>query len=195
MLQECLFTRQGNAQKCLVHQSALDLLEIMAVSAGDRLGPYELLAPIGSGGMGEVWKARDTRLGRAVAIKILNAHSERFQMEAQAIAALNHPHICTLHDMGPDYLVMEYIEGTPLQGPLPAGEAVQVALEIAGALAAAHSRGIIHRDLKPSNVLITSGGVKLLDFGLAKMTQTPGPGNEAPTQTEAGIILGPGAQA
>src|SRR5215469_11814423 len=107
----------------------------MPISPGDRLGPYEILAPIGAGGMGEVWKARDSRLGRTVAIKTLNAaHAERFRVEAQAIAALNHPSICTLHDVGPDYLVMEYVEGTPLQGPVTPGEAVRLALEIAGAL-------------------------------------------------------------
>ena len=166
----------------------------MPLSTGDRLGPYEILAPIGAGGMGEVWKARDTRLGRTVAIKILSgAHAERFTREAQAIAALNHPHICTLHDVGPDYLVMEYLEGAPLRGPLAAGEAVRVGLEIAGALAAAHSQGIIHRDLKPANILVTRAGVKLLDFGLAKMAQPSGFRDEAPTETQAGTILGTAA--
>ncbi|HUJ21934.1 MAG TPA: protein kinase [Bryobacteraceae bacterium] len=166
----------------------------MPLSTGDRLGPYEILAPIGAGGMGEVWKARDTRLGRTVAIKILSgAHAERFTREAQAIAALNHPHICTLHDVGPDYLVMEYLEGAPLRGPLAAGEAVRVGLEIAGALAAAHSQGIIHRDLKPANILVTRAGVKLLDFGLAKMAQPSDFRDEAPTETQAGTILGTAA--
>jgi eukaryotic-like serine/threonine-protein kinase len=174
--------------------AALDLRETMPVTAGDRFGPYEIVAPIGAGGMGEVWKARDTRLGRTVAIKILNAaHAERFAQEAQAIAALNHPHICTLHDVGPDYLVMEYIEGEPLQGPLPAEEAVRVALEIAGALEAAHSRGIIHRDLKPANILVTRAGVKLLDFGLAKMAQSADLHDESLTETQAGTILGTAA--
>ena len=174
--------------------AAIDLFEIMPVSPGDRLGPYEILAPIGAGGMGQVWTARDSRLGRTVAIKILNAaHSERFRVEAHAIAALNHPHICTLHDVGPDYLVMEYVEGTPLQGPLPAGEAVQIALQIAGALDAAHNRSIIHRDLKPANILVTRTGVKLLDFGLAKMTQSSGPREDAPTETATGAILGTAA--
>jgi TolB-like protein/Tfp pilus assembly protein PilF/predicted Ser/Thr protein kinase len=141
------------------------------LTEGDKLGPYEILAPIGAGGMGEVWKATDTRLGREVAIKVLNgAHSERFEQEARAIAALNHPHICTLYDIGPDYLVMEYIEGAPLKGPLPVDEAVRLAVQIASALEAAHAKGILHRDLKPGNVLVTAAGAKLLDFGLAKLT-------------------------
>jgi len=166
----------------------------MPVLAGDRLGPYEILSPIGSGGMGQVWKARDTRLGRTVAIKILSTdHAGRFTQEAQAIAALNHPHICKLHDVGPDYLVMEYLEGTPIRGPLPVEQAVPLALEIAGALEAAHSRGIIHRDLKPANILVTRAGVKLLDFGLAKMAQPSTLQGDAPTETQAGTILGTAA--
>ncbi len=143
----------------------------MSLTAGDRLGPYEILAPIGAGGMGEVWKATDTRLGRMVAIKVLKGvHSERFEQEARAIAALNHPNICTLHDVGPDYLVMEYIDGAPLKGPLPVDEAVRLAVQIASALEAAHAKGILHRDLKPGNILVTAAGAKLLDFGLAKLT-------------------------
>src|SRR5215469_341782 len=103
----------------------------MRLTAGDKLGPYEILVPIGAGGMGEVYKARDTRLGRIVAIKTLKgAHSGRFQQEARAIAALSHPHICTLYDIGPDYCVMEYLEGTPLKGPLPAEEALKLAAQI-----------------------------------------------------------------
>jgi TolB-like protein/predicted Ser/Thr protein kinase len=143
----------------------------VSLTAGDRLGPYEILAPIGAGGMGEVWKATDTRLGRTVAIKVLKGpHGDRFEQEARAIAALNHPHICTLYDIGPDYLVMEYIEGAPLKGPLPVDEAVRLAVQIASALEAAHAKGILHRDLKPGNVLVTAAGAKLLDFGLAKLT-------------------------
>src|SRR5580704_8366896 len=142
----------------------------MPLSAGDKLGPYEILGPIGAGGMGEVYKARDTRLDRIVAIKqVKGQHSGRFQQEAHVVAALNHPNICALHDVGPDYLVMEYVEGKRLSGPLPVEEAVRLALQIASALEEAHGRGILHRDLKPGNILVTpKGTAKLLDFGLAK---------------------------
>src|SRR6267142_6719708 len=117
---------------------------------GSQLGPYEVLAPIGAGGMGEVWKARDTRLDRIVAIKVSqDKFSERFEREARAVAALNHPHICTLYDVGPNYLVMEYIEGQPLRGPLPLDQALRLAIQVADALDAAHHKGIVHRDLKP----------------------------------------------
>src|SRR5690349_9465876 len=120
--------------------------------------------------MGEVYKARDTRLNRTVAVKVSRERfSERFEREARAIAALNHPHICTLYDVGPDYLVMEYVEGAELVGPLPLGQALQYAIEIAGALEAAHAKEVTHRDLKPANILVTKAGVKLLDFGLAKI--------------------------
>src|SRR6266550_5828642 len=142
----------------------------MPLSTGARLGPYEILTPIGAGGMGEVYKARDTRLGRVVAVKFCaEQFSERFEREARAVAALNHPNICTLHDVGPNYLVMEYIEGPTLAGPLPLAEALPIARQIAEALEAAHERGIIHRDLKPANIKLTADGkVKVLDFGLAK---------------------------
>ncbi len=141
----------------------------MPVAAGTRLGPYEILAPIGAGGMGEVYKARDTRLDRVVAIKVSKEKfSERFEREARAIAALNHPHICQIYDVGPDYLVMEYIEGSVLKGPLPLAVALRYGAEICDALDAAHKKGITHRDLKPANILVTKAGVKLLDFGLAK---------------------------
>ncbi len=153
----------------------------MPLSVGDHLGPYEILAPIGAGGMGEVWKARDTRLNRIVAIKTLKGqHTARFQQEARAIAALNHPHICQIHDIGPDYLVLEYVEGQPLKGPLPVEQAWMLARQIASALEAAHAKGILHRDLKPGNILVNASGAKLLDFGLAKLmddgdaTQTMG---------------------
>src|SRR5215467_6090630 len=127
-----------------------------AWTTGAQLGPYVLLTPIGSGGMGEVWKARDTRLERMVAIKRLKGqHSARFQQEARAIAALNHPHICQIYDVGPDYLVLEFIEGQPLKGPLGQPEALRVALQIAAALEAAHAKGILHRDLKPGNILMS----------------------------------------
>src|SRR6266852_4492918 len=142
----------------------------MSLSVGDRLGPYEILAPIGAGGMGEVWKASDTRLNRIVAIKVSKSEfSERFEREAHSVAALNHPNICQLYDVGPNYLVMEYVEGTPLKGPLPVELALVYAAQICDALDAAHSKKITHRDLKPANILITKQGVKLLDFGLAKI--------------------------
>jgi serine/threonine protein kinase len=158
------------------------------LSAGDRLGPYEILVSLGAGGMGEVYKARDTRLGRIVAIKTLKGpDDERFQREARAIASLNHPHVCTLHDIGDDYLVMEYVEGEPLCGPLPPAEASRYALQIAEVLEAA--RGITHRDLKPANILLTASGVKLLDFGLA--TVPPAADEDTPARlTEAGMIVG-----
>src|ERR1700687_754018 len=142
----------------------------MPLSAGEKLGPYEILAPIGAGGMGDVYKARDTRLDRTVAIKVSKTEfSERFEREARAVAALNNPNICTLYDVGPNYLVMEHIEGTPLKGPLPLDQALKFAAQICDALDAAHRKGITHRDLKPANILVTKAGVKLLDFGLAKM--------------------------
>jgi serine/threonine protein kinase len=147
----------------------------MVLTPGTRLGPYEIIALIGSGGMGEVWKARDTRLNRTVAIKCLKPESAvRFGREARAIAALGHPHICQIFDVGDDYLVLEYVDGSPPQGPLPAAAALPLALQIAGALAAAHKRGILHRDLKPANVLVTESGAKLLDFGLATLTEDSG---------------------
>ena len=156
----------------------------MRLSAGGKLGPYELLSPLGEGGMGEVWKARDTRLDRVVALKVSKAEfSERFEREARAVAALNHPHICQLYDVGPNYLVMEFIEGSTLKGPLPVDKAVEYAGQILDAMDAAHRKGIIHRDLKPGNILVTKQGIKLLDFGLAK--------KEAPLQqTDATLTQG-----
>jgi serine/threonine protein kinase len=140
----------------------------MPLSAGTKLGPYEIFAPIGAGGMGVVYRARDPRLNRDVAIKVSAAQfSERFEREAKAIAALNHPHICQIYDVGPDYLVMEYVEGTPLKGPLPLDQTLKYAAQICEALDAAHPKGITHRDLKPANILVTRQGIKLLDFGLA----------------------------
>jgi eukaryotic-like serine/threonine-protein kinase len=143
----------------------------MPLPVGDKLGPYKILAPIGAGGMGEVYKARDTRLDRIVAIKTSKTEfSERFEREAKAVAALNHSNICQLYDVGPDYLVMEYIDGTPLKGLLPVDQALKYAVQICDALDAAHKKGITHRDLKPANILVTKAGIKLLDFGLAKLS-------------------------
>src|SRR5215468_373581 len=150
------------------------------MQAGQHEGPYEILSRIGEGGMGVVYKARDTRLDRTVAIKKSGeAFSERFEREAQTIAALNHPHICTLYDVGPDYLVMELVDGKPLAGPLPADEVIRYAIQVADALDAAHRRGITHRDLKPANILVTKAGVKLLDFGLAKRAAATAPLGES----------------
>src|SRR5258706_9020682 len=147
----------------------------MPLAPGARLGPYEILSPIGAGGMGEVYKARDTRLDRTVAIKLSKeAFSERFEREARMVAALNHPNICQLYDVGPNYLVMELVEGTPIAPVDTTRKLLDIAVQIAEGLAAAHSAGIIHRDLKPDNILITRDGrVKILDFGLAKTVITP----------------------
>ena len=142
----------------------------MTLTPGTRLGPYEIISALGAGGMGEVWKARDTRVDRVVAIKRINAeHTDRFRREARAIAALNHPRICQLYDVGPDYLVMEYVEGEPLKGPVPVADAQRLAWQIAEAMATAHRKGIVHRDLKPANILVNESGAKLLDFGLAQI--------------------------
>jgi serine/threonine protein kinase len=156
----------------------------MALPSGTRLGPYEIQSPLGAGGMGEVYRARDTRLDREVAIKVLPENlssdvslKQRLEREAKAISKLSHPHICTLHDIGHqdgvDFLVMEYLEGETLErritkGPLPPEQTIRYASQIADALAKAHKLGITHRDLKPSNVMLTKTGAKLMDFGLAK---------------------------
>src|SRR6476661_10126968 len=156
----------------------------MALAPGTRLGPYEILSALGAGGMGEVWKARDTRLNRLVAIKASHSRfSERFEREARAIAAVNHPHVCSLYDVGPDFLVMEYVEGEELRGPLPPDRALELADQILDALDAAHRKGIVHRDLKPGNILLTSSGVKVLDFGLAKLEQGPVVGSASLVET------------
>jgi Tol biopolymer transport system component len=150
---------------------------VTMLAAGAQLGPYVIEAPLGAGGMGQVFRARDTRLGRAVAIKVTHEQfSARFEREARAISALNHPHICTLHDVGPNYLVMELVEGDTLaarlkKGPLPIELVLRYGAETADALAAAHAQGITHRDLKPANIMVTKNGVKVLDFGLAKSLQ------------------------
>src|SRR6202048_2454968 len=158
----------------------------MALTPGERLGPYEILAPIGKGGMGEVYRARDTRLNREVAVKVsAEKFTERFEREAHAIAALNHPNICHLYDVGPNYLVMEYIEGEAPQGPLPLEEVLRITRQIAAALEEAHEKGITHRDLKPGNIKIKPDGtVKVLDFELAKVGRASGSSSEnSPTQT------------
>ena len=204
-----------------------------SLSPGSRLGSYEIAGPLGAGGMGEVYRATDTRLHRTVAIKVLPSGAqvtpglrERFEIEARAVAALNHPHICTLHDVGReralaglprpgtaseaadpvdpvqpiDFLVMEFLDGETLaqrleQGALPIEDALRIAGEIAEGLDAAHRKGIVHRDLKPGNVMLTAAGVKLLDFGLAKLPEPGGPDAavSAPTRaalTTDGTILG-----
>jgi len=156
----------------------------MTLVAGSRLGPYEILSAIGAGGMGEVYKARDTRLERTVAVKVLPEHltsneelRQRFEREAKTISQLSHPHICALYDVGregdADYLVMEYLEGETLgakldKGPIPNEQLLRYGIEIADALDNAHRQGIVHRDLKTGNAKITKSGVKLLDFGLAE---------------------------
>src|SRR5262250_2400842 len=156
----------------------------MSLASGTKLGPYEIQAPLGAGGMGEVYRARDTRLERTVAIKILPVQvssdpvrKQRFEREAKTISNLNHPNICTLHDIGSqdgiDYLVMEYVEGETLEkrlekGPLPLEQVLKYGAQIADALDKAHRAGIVHRDLKPGNIMLTATGAKLLDFGLAK---------------------------
>ena len=182
------------------------------IAAGTRFGPYEILSAIGAGGMGEVYRARDTRLDRIVAIKILSDHiadraglRERFDREARTIAGLNHSHICVLHDIGQqdgiDYLVMEYLEGETLaerlkKGPLPVSQVLQHAIEISDALDKAHRKGITHRDLKPANIMLTKSGTKLLDFGLAKLKASPtaSPLSQLPTANDSitaqGTILG-----
>src|SRR6266849_707490 len=158
----------------------------MALASGTRLGPYEIVSPLGVGGMGEVYRARDTRLDRDVAVKVLPANlssdpslRQRLEREAKAISKLSHPHICTLHDIGHqdgmDFLVMELLDGETLEqrlrkGPLPPEQTIRYAAQIADALAKAHKQGITHRDLKPSNVMLTKAGAKLMDFGLAKQT-------------------------
>src|SRR5215469_9258623 len=156
----------------------------MSLPTGAKLGPYEITSQLGAGGMGEVYRARDTRLERTVAVKVLNSTlvatpeaRGRFEREARVISQLQHPHICVLHDVGSDngtdFLVMEFLEGETLsdrlnRGPLSTSELLKIAIEIADALAKAHRAGIIHRDLKPGNVMLTKSGAKLLDFGLAK---------------------------
>src|SRR5262245_42062218 len=184
----------------------------MALEPGSRLGPYTITASIGAGGMGEVYKSTDTRLDRTVAVKVLPQHvasdpelKERFELEAKTLAALTHPHICSVFDVGSqngvDFLVMEYLEGETLEqrllkGPLPLDHALQLGIQTADALAAAHRAGIIHRDLKPGNIMLTKTGARLLDFGLAKTCAPAMAGNLSllpttpPHLTVAGTVLG-----
>src|SRR5579863_8262219 len=161
----------------------------MALTSGTKLGPYEIQSPLGAGGMGEVYRARDTRLERTVAIKVLPSHlssnpelKARFEREARAISSLNHPYICHLYDIGSQdgiaYLVMEFLQGETLadrlrRGPLPLEQFLKSAIEICEGLEKAHRSGVIHRDLKPSNIMLTASGAKLMDFGLAKALSTP----------------------
>ena len=166
----------------------------MVLATGTRLGPYEILSPLGAGGMGEVWKARDTRLNRLVAIKASHtSFSERFEREARAIAAVNHPHVCSLYDVGPDYLVMEYVEGESLPGPVPLPQALALAEQILDALDAAHQKGIVHRDLKPGNILLTKSGVKVLDFGLAKIQHAPAVDGRGQVATQSVALTAEGS--
>jgi serine/threonine protein kinase len=184
----------------------------VALQIGNKLGPYEIVVSLGAGGMGEVYRARDTRLGRTVAIKILPtevssdpARKQRFQREARIISGLNHPHICVVHDIGSqdglDFLVMQYIEGETLagrlkRGPVPVDQVLKIGAQIAGALDRAHGSGVVHRDLKPGNIMLASAGAKLLDFGLAKpivcidigVTQTAA--SKRSPLTEQGVIVG-----
>ena len=158
----------------LIDQPAMEIAAVLfdaeeRLAAGVEVGPFRIEGELGRGGMGVVYRARDMRLSRTVALKVCSEEfSQRFAREARAIASLNHPHICQLYDVGPNYLVMELVEGVPLKGPLPLAEALEYGGQILNALEAAHRRGVVHRDLKPANILVTRQGVKLLDFGLAK---------------------------
>ena len=168
----------------------------MPLAPGSRLGPYEILAHIGTGGMGEVWKARDTRLGRTVAVKVSrDQFSERFEHEARAIAALNHPNVAQIYDVGDQYIVMEYVDGEPVRPTKEVRKVLEAAVQIANGLAAAHAAGFIHRDLKPGNILITPDGrVKILDFGLAKRAAAAETHDETETMlSDPGTIVGTAA--
>src|SRR3954469_19956533 len=186
------------------------MARLMALTSGTKLGPYEIQAPLGAGGMGEVYRALDTRLSRTVAVKVLASTlpsspelKQRMEREARAISSLNHPHICQLYDIGShngaDFLVMEFLEGETLaerlrKGSIPLPEIYRIGIAIAEALAAAHARGIVHRDLKPGNIMLTQGGAKLMDFGLAKplgLQNTISGSGAAPSFTAAATLSGP----
>src|SRR5262245_46086187 len=182
------------------------------ISEGSRLGPYEILGPLGAGGMGEVYRARDPKLGREIAVKVLPAEisedagrRQRFEQEARSASALNHPGIITIYDIGSEggvtYIAMELVEGRPLrdllaEGPLPTRKILEIGAQAADGLSKAHAAGIVHRDLKPENLMISKDGfVKILDFGLAKLTETPSRGESVlPTAvappTEPGPVMG-----
>src|SRR5581483_4055124 len=177
----------------ILDQSLSDFLETSAqpsaLRPGSHLGPYRIESELGAGGMGQVYRAVDTRLNRPVAIKVVPEHfSARFEREARSISSLNHPHICTLYDVGLNYLVLELISGSSLaeqlkKGPLPIEQVIRYGIQIADALAAAHSRGIVHRDLKPGNIMVSKSGIKVLDFGLAHSTADE-------TLTSSHVIIG-----
>src|SRR3954465_8450544 len=186
------------------------MARLMALTSGTKLGPYEVQAPLGAGGMGEVYRALDTRLSRTVAVKVLASTlpsspelKQRMEREARAISSLNHPHICQLYDIGShngaDFLVMEFLEGETLaerlrKGSIPLAEIYRIGIGIAEALAAAHARGIVHRDLKPGNIMLTQSGAKLMDFGLAKplgLQNTISGSGAAPSFTAAATLSGP----
>jgi Tol biopolymer transport system component/predicted Ser/Thr protein kinase len=172
-------------------RSLLDQTESGLLNPSLQLGPYQIVGVLGTGGMGTVYQARDTRLNRMVAIKVSDARfSNRFEREARAVAALNHPHICTLYDVGPNYLVMECVEGEPLEGPMPVTQALRLAIQMADAMKVAHGQGIIHRDLKPGNVLVTKSGVKILDFGLAKLIESQEQPEDASRTLEPSTVQG-----
>jgi serine/threonine protein kinase len=177
----------------------------MPLPPGTRLGPYEIVASLGAGGMGEVYRARDTRLNRDVALKVLPedfardpARRQRFETEARAVAVLNHPNIVAVYDVGENFLVSELVDGETLRdaGKLSQRQAIELAAQVAEGLAAAHAAGVTHRDLKPENIMVTgpstsdAGRAKILDFGLAKVAQPQAPGTDAPTRTQDGIVMG-----